>query len=84
MKEQAGFVNVLRFPLFNSGELEGLLKSGRRLEADRLGSFDLHRLASLWVTTHTGGTLLHFESSESDDLDFLIFLNASCNGAEHC
>ena len=40
--------------------------------------------SGLRVATHTGGTILDLESSESDDLDFLIFLHACGDGGKDC
>jgi hypothetical protein len=66
-----------------AGSLEGLLKSRRRLEANGLGSIDLHCFSSLGITPHTGSAILNFESSKSDDLDFRVFPYAICNGVKN-
>ena len=62
---------------------QAALEDGGRLEADRLGSGDLHGFAGLRVTALASGTLFDFESSESDDLDFLVFLHACGDGREN-
>ena len=66
-----------------SARSQAALKNGRRLEADRLGSGDLHGLSSLWVTALTSGALFDFESSETDDLDFLVLLHTFGDGREN-
>src|SRR6187455_2326764 len=62
---------------------QAALEDGRRLEADRLGSGDLHGLSGLRVTALTSGALFDFESAETDDLDFLVLLHAFGDGREN-
>lgn len=63
---------------------EASFENGGWLETDRLGGGDLEGCSGLRVATHTGGTILDLESSESDDLDFLIFLHACGDGGKDC
>jgi len=63
-------------------ELQAALKDGRRLKADRLGGCDLHGFSSLRVAAEARSTLFDFESSETNDLDFLVLLHAFGDGGE--
>ncbi len=64
--------------------LEASFKNGGWLETDRLGGGDFESCSGLRVATHTGCAVLNLESSESDDLDFLIFLHACGDGGKDC
>ena len=62
-----------------AGALQGsqaAFKDGRGLEADRLRSSDLHGFSSLRVAALASCALFDFESSETDDLDFLVLPHA--------
>ena len=63
--------------------LEASLEGGGRLKTNRLGGGDFHGLSSLRVAALTSSTFFDFECSESDDLDFLIFLYAFGDGGEN-
>jgi hypothetical protein len=62
---------------------EAGLQRGGWFETDRLGGDDFHRLSGFRVAALTSSTLFDFECSESDDLDFLIFLYAFGDGGEN-
>lgn len=63
--------------------LKARLESGGGFETNRLGSGDLHGFSGLRVAALAGSTLFDFEGSESDDLDFMIFLHAFGDGREN-
>jgi hypothetical protein len=64
-------------------KLQAGFEHGGWFEANGLRRGDLHRFARFWVAALASCALLHFESAESDDLDFLVLLHASGDGGEH-
>ncbi len=63
-------------------QLQTSFKAAGCFEAHGFRSGDFHRLSGLRITTHTGGTLLHGEGSESDKLYFLGLLDSSSDSFE--
>ena len=63
--------------------LQAAFKDGRWLEADRLGCGDLHGFPGFRVATLAGGPLFDFESSETNDLDFLVLLHTFGDGRKN-
>ena len=60
------------------------LESCTSLEADSLGSLDLDGCTSLRIAASTCSAGLHRESTETDELDVAILLDASGNAIENC
>lgn len=60
----------------SSNASQAALEDGGRLETNRLGGGDFHGFSRFWVAALAGSTLFDFEGTESNDLDFLVFLHA--------